>query len=151
MARKAGAEVYRGSEGDVLNRYYRAAQEARADVIMRITGDCPLISPALCREVLMARERNNAHYASNIDPRTFPQGFDCEVFTYALLSQANKNAHPHEREHVTTWMRRQKNIRRVNVASPWLLDGRLTLDTKDDYKVILASFASQSDQHSRAA
>jgi spore coat polysaccharide biosynthesis protein SpsF len=135
-------KVVRGPEHDVLTRYFRATPED-ATHVMRITADCPLISPELCGAVLQKLINTAADYASNIDPRSFPQGMDCEAFTIATLHHAHYHAGPHEREHVTTWMR-SANIRRVNVSSPWRLEGRLTLDTWDDYQTIRASFESGS-------
>jgi spore coat polysaccharide biosynthesis protein SpsF len=131
-------KVVRGPEHDVLTRYFRAMPED-AEFVMRITADCPLLCPALCDDVLFKLIDTRADYASNIDPRTFPQGMDCEAFTADLLRKAHYHAGPHEREHVTTWMR-SANIRRVNVRGQWRLEGRLTLDTWDDYQTIRASF-----------
>jgi spore coat polysaccharide biosynthesis protein SpsF len=136
--------VMYGSESDVLERYCEAAESCGADIIMRITGDCPLISPELCGEVLATFKREGADYASNIEPRTFPKGLDCEVFSRNLLFLANDE--DHEREHVTTWMRSARpwtGVKRVNVASPWPIDGRMTLDTMDDYKTICAAFGHE--------
>lgn len=128
--------VRRGPEHDVLSRFLKAMPDD-ATHVMRITADCPLISPELCATVL---DRSlDADYGSNVHPRTFPKGMDCEVFTAGTLRHAHYHAGPHEREHVTTWML-TANIRRVNVASPWRLEGRLTLDTWDDYQTIRASF-----------
>lgn len=133
------AHVHRGSEHDVLARYHSAALEHGADIVMRVTGDCPLISPELCGAVLDKLMFAEAEYASNIEPRTFPQGMDCEVFTMNTLTAAHSLAEPDEREHVTTWMRRAE-IDRVHVTSKWSIEGRLTLDTEDDYKTICAYF-----------
>ena len=138
-----------GPEQDVLGRYLLAAKVVDADIIMRITADCPLISPELCGQVLKARTKANADYASNIEPRTFPQGFDCEVFTFETLKKADEQSE--EREHVTTWMRQSKEVKRVNVKSPWPLEGRLTLDTWEDYIVICAAFGHEPYQRLRAA
>ena len=135
-------------EDDVLRRYYGAAKLFEADVIVRITGDCPLISPELCGAVVFKRNELNADYASNIMPRTFPKGLDCEVFTYDTLVRAVRQGPD---EHVTTWMQKSKKVKRVNVTSPWQLDGRLTLDTWDDYKVICAAFGHDAPEHLRAA
>jgi spore coat polysaccharide biosynthesis protein SpsF len=145
------AWVFRGPEQDVLARYHGAAIESGADMVMRITGDCPLLSPDLCWEVIKMQQLTGAEYCSNVCPRTFPQGLDCEVFTMALLEQAQQVAGPHEREHVTTWMRGDNDIHRYNVESPWLMDGRLTLDTWDDYKTICAAFGHEAPEHLRAA
>lgn len=136
-----------GDENDVLHRYHVAAELAGAGIIVRITADCPLICPELCWTVICALKQQKADYASNIEPRTFPQGLDCEAFTRATLDRAYANAKADEREHVTTWMRRA-DIKRVNVSSPWRMDGRLTLDTEDDYRTICAAF---DQQHLRAA
>ena len=141
-------EVYRGPEDDVLKRYLQVAKATEADIIVRVTGDCPLISPELCGEVVAARARSDADYASNIEPRTFPQGMDCEVFTWGLLCRAVLRGAD---EHVTTWMRSDPDVNRVNVRSPWPIEGRLTLDTYDDYNVISAYFTDESRKHLRAA
>ena len=138
-----------GSENNVLWRYLYTAELTNADIIMRITADCPLLSPELCWEVIKAQRLTGADYCSNVVPRTFPKGFDCEVFTMDLLREADKHTPDHEREHVTPWMQRTENI--FNVESPWRMDGRLTLDTWDDYKVICAAFGHDAPEHLRAA
>jgi spore coat polysaccharide biosynthesis protein SpsF (cytidylyltransferase family) len=135
--------VVQGPEHDVLARYEMAARHTNADIIMRVTGDCPLIPPELCGEVL--RSLGTGDYASNIEPRTFPQGYDCEVFTRSLLDLAHISAGESEREHVTTWMR-SADIKRTNVRSPWPMEGRLTLDTEDDYRVICRAFGHEPYQ-----
>jgi spore coat polysaccharide biosynthesis protein SpsF len=144
------AGVVRGPEHDVLGRYCIAADKAQADIIVRVTGDCPLISPELCGAVLEKLKTEDAEYASNIEPRTFPQGMDCEAFTMNTLAAAHCLAKPDEHEHVTTWMRRA-DVDRVHVVSPWPLEGRLTLDTEDDYRTICAYFGHEPYQHLRAA
>lgn len=133
--------VFLGPEDDVLGRYYRAAKMADADYIVRVTGDCPLISPELCGEILWRLKDSGTEYASNVHPRTFPQGYDCEAFTFKTLEKAYENAPDGWREHVTTYM--IANSRRVNITSPWRMDGRLTLDTEDDYRTICAAFGHQ--------
>lgn len=135
IAHDAGAIVVCGPEHDVLSRYVRAAEYVGADEIMRVTADCPLICPELCTDVF--NRVPEFDYASNVHPRTFPKGMDCEAFTMDVLLRADK--HSKEREHVTTWML-SAPIRRTNVACPWNLEGRLTLDTFDDYQTIRASF-----------
>lgn len=136
--------VFTGPEHDVLTRYYKAAQWAAADIVMRVTGDCPHICPEVCTEVLTLI-RKGAAYASNLEPRTFPQGLDCEAFMFSTLTEAHLNASRDQREHVTTWMR--ENVQnRANFAAPWKMDGRLTLDTEDDYRVICAAFGHQADE-----
>jgi spore coat polysaccharide biosynthesis protein SpsF (cytidylyltransferase family) len=144
-------EVHSGDEFDVLRRYWTAAH-GRFDVIVRITADCPLINPDLCGAVLRKLIDERADYASNIEPRTFPQGLDCEVFTMAALDAAGANGRPDE--HVTTWMRRAPGFKRVYVTNPWTIEGRLTLDTEDDYRTICAYFGHkpyETAQRIRAA
>lgn len=137
----------RGPEDDVLERYFVASLAHSAEVVVRITADCPLLSWELCSEVIMARQRSCADYASNIKPRTFPRGLDCEVFTHDLLCRANAVTTGEDREHVTPWMQRAKDVKRAHVGSPWHMDGRLCLDTEDDYKVICAAFGHEPYQH----
>jgi spore coat polysaccharide biosynthesis protein SpsF len=138
-----GIQVIRGPEMDVLSRYVKAAHETQASVIVRITADCPLISPDLCSEVVARQKRWGVKYASNIFPRrTWPKGMDCEVFTLDALLEANRFALGEDREHVTPWM--QKNlVNWVTVESPWPIEGRLTLDTEDDYRTICAHFGNE--------
>lgn len=151
IARYCPREAFLGSEDDVLERYYQAAIATKAYVIVRITADCPLLSPELCGEVLAALKRSNADYSSNVMPRTFPKGFDCEAFTMATLNNAHDNSFGPEREHVTPWMQHDPSVKRVNVRSPWQMDGRLTLDTEDDYKTICAAFGHEPYAHRKAA
>ena len=75
------------NEGDVLDRFNLAAQSVQADVVMRVTGDCPLIDPEICAQVLWLMEAG-VDYASNVWPRGFPKGYDCEVFTIETLDRA---------------------------------------------------------------
>ena len=143
-----------GPEDDVLRRYAIAAEVFEADIVMRITGDCPLISPELCGAVLRGLMRTGASYASNIDPRTFPRGLDCEVFTREMLEKATSEATDlYDREHVTPWMQRRSRseCRRISVQNKWPIEGRLCIDTEDDYKVIKAHFDNESKASLRAA
>lgn len=144
--KRLGVKVCLGPEMDVLLRYVKAAQETQASRIVRITADCPLISPELCSEVVARHKQwatKSCPYASNIFPRrTWPKGLDCEVFTLDALLEADRFALGEDREHVTPWM--QKNfVNWVNVESPWPIEGRLTLDTEDDYRVMCAHFGHE--------
>ena len=118
LAKSLGVSVFRGPEPDVLKRYLGAARLFDADIIMRITADCPLIDPVICGEVLAAVKRPHIDYASNLLPRTFERGLDCEAFTRRVLEQAAHMAmSPYDREHVTPWMQRAKGIMKVNIES----------------------------------
>ena len=98
--------IYRGSSQDVLDRYYRAAIHCRADVIVRVTADNPLIDPDISGTVIETFLKNQCDYCCNNMPRTYPHGLDTEVFSFESLERAWKKAHtPYEREHVTPYIR----------------------------------------------
>jgi len=133
-AEAAGADTYRGAEHDVLDRYREAARATAADVILRVTSDCPLIDPWLCGEVLEA-VRHGADYAANNFTHGYPHGLDCEAFTRDSLElcwvRAEREA---EREHVTPWLRTANGIDRVSLEGPGgdAASWRWTLDYPED-------------------
>lgn len=129
-ARALGVTVVQGSEHDVLGRFRKAALLVNADIIMRVTGDCPLIDPEVCGRVLDLME-DGVDYASNVMPRGFPKGYDCEVFTMGALERAHMEADdPYDREHVTPYI--QRNMYGVNLDGPGS-DKNLCLDTLEDF------------------
>lgn len=143
-AQRAGAVVTRGSGSDVLQRYRRAADQVGADVVMRVTSDCPLVDPALCGEVLALRAARNVDYAANNMPPGFPHGLDCEAFTSAALRRADDSARdPYEREHVTPWLRTHGSVSRAALPGPGgaLAEQRWTLDFPEDYDFLTSLFA----------
>lgn len=98
-------------ERDVLKRYCNCAAEIEATVVMRVTGDCPLIDPALCGQVLQRLQEGHFSFAANDYPvQTYATGLGCEVFTMSALDTANRLAtSKYDREHVSPWM--QRNLR----------------------------------------
>jgi glutamate-1-semialdehyde 2,1-aminomutase/spore coat polysaccharide biosynthesis protein SpsF len=141
---KAGAVVARGSASDVLSRYRVAAEAAGAEVVMRVTSDCPLIDPTLCGEVLKLRERERADYVSNNMPPSFPAGLDCEAFTFDALKRADAAAiEADDREHVTPWLRRTQDVKRASLRGPGgeAAKQRWTLDYPEDYEFLRRLFA----------
>ncbi len=146
VAREAenyGAMVVRGSETDVLGRYYQAARECRAEVIMRITSDCPLIDPKIAAEVLGLVISNDADYSCNNMPRSWPHGLDCEAFSFPWLERASGQATlAEEREHVTPFLRNHPLVRKVNVPGPGgpAAALRWTLDTPEDLEFLRELF-----------
>lgn len=106
-----GVPVHRGPELDVLTRMHDAAREHAATTVVRVTGDCPLLAPDVCRRVvnLYARSPIKVHYASNDTTASgFPDGTDVEVFGFdALLDAATHARRGPDREHVTPWIRRE--------------------------------------------
>lgn len=134
-AERCGATVFRGSETDLLERYRQAARSLRAEVVLRVTSDCPLIDPEICAAVLALRREAAADFACNNMPRTWPHGLDCEAFTMAVLERAAREAtSPYEREHVGPWMATHPAVKRVNFAGPGgdFADERWTLDYPED-------------------
>jgi len=136
---KYGVDVFRGSQQDVLDRYYQAARLYRAEVIVRLTGDCPLIDPLLIDEVVTALIANKADFACNRLPppftRTYPIGLDVEACTFTALETAWQHAtQKHEREHVLPYLYAEPG--RFNVLQldyPQDLGHlRWTLDTPED-------------------
>jgi spore coat polysaccharide biosynthesis protein SpsF len=138
-AQGAKLPVFRGSLDDVLARFADAANAFEAQEIVRLTGDCPLIDPAVIDAVVAARRRNGVDYASNVDPPMFPDGLDVECFTRATLDRAHREAGlPSQREHVTLWMRSDPSpVTRTNIST--IADFshlRLTVDYPDDLDVV---------------
>ena len=142
-AAAAGIGVFRGDSSDVLQRYAGAARMSSAEVVLRVTSDCPLIDPAICERVIRLRADAGADYAANNMPRLFPHGLDCEVFTRAALEAADRTAQdPYDREHVTPWMRRTAGLSRTSLIGPgWpAMQHRWTLDFPEDYDFFSALF-----------
>ncbi|OEJ66325.1 cytidylyltransferase domain-containing protein [Magnetovibrio blakemorei] len=149
---RAGAIVVRGSELDVLGRFMKAAKDVHADVIMRVTSDCPVTDPEINARVIDIIHDNNVDYACNNMPPVWPHGLDCEVFSFQALSRAFKEAHePYDREHVTPWMRSCPDMRRKVLAGPEVsLAGlRWTLDYLEDLQFFRALFAKSSTDRAK--
>jgi spore coat polysaccharide biosynthesis protein SpsF (cytidylyltransferase family) len=135
---RASIRCFRGDLQDVLARFAAAAAAFDAREVVRLTGDCPLIDPAIIDRVVDARRLAAADYASNIDPPTYPDGLDVEVCTRATLDLAAREARgTPEREHVTLWMRNHPALRRVNITAPVDCSAlRLTVDYPDDLAAV---------------
>jgi spore coat polysaccharide biosynthesis protein SpsF (cytidylyltransferase family) len=143
-----GFKCYRGSLNDVLDRYYQAAKLFNASTVVRITGDCPLIDPHIIDRVI--RKFNSGKYdyvSTGREVTTFPDGLDTEVFSFASLERAWKEAKlPSEREHVTPYI--WKNIQEFRVChiknKVDLSSYRLTLDEPNDYALLKEIFDNVS-------
>lgn len=150
-----GVGVFRGSEDDVLSRYYHAAQQAGADVIARITSDCPLLDADVLQAMVarfQATQRGGARvdYLSNTLTRTFPRGLDVEVFTFAALERADREARDAaEREHVTPYIWRNPATFRIEQYKNAVDASRYrwTLDTEDDWRLLQRIFARLGGRH----
>ncbi|NPA15056.1 MAG: acylneuraminate cytidylyltransferase, partial [Deferribacteres bacterium] len=145
IAKKEGAGWFRGSEEDVLERYYLCACENCADIVVRITSDCPCIDAEIIDQVVNEHIRGGYDYTSNTLTRSYPRGMDVEVFSFDALEKAYKKAsEPYEREHVTPYIyAHPEEFRIKEVTAPPELSAphiRLTVDTEEDYALLCAVF-----------
>jgi spore coat polysaccharide biosynthesis protein SpsF (cytidylyltransferase family) len=141
LMHKLKVNVYRGSEDDVLDRYYQAAKIFKAKHIARITSDNPLIDPQIIDKIVKRYFESSADYCSNTLEETFPDGEDVEVFKFSALREAWKKAKlPSEREHVTPYLKKHpEKFKIVNVKNKKnLSDKRWTVDGKKDFELIKA-------------
>ena len=136
--KKLGYRCVQGSENDVLGRYYQAAKLAGADVVVRITGDCPLVDPALVDSVIRGYLDSAVDFFSNINPPTYPDGLDVEVFSFASLERAAQEAvKAFDREHVTPYLREPGRFRQKGISHAVNLSSmRWTVDEQADFEVI---------------
>jgi spore coat polysaccharide biosynthesis protein SpsF len=156
LAQPRNVQVFRGSEDDVLSRFAGCARTYDLDVVVRVTSDCPLIDGAVVAEgvarfLQLSEEHGDEVYLSNTLERTYPRGFDFEVFTATALARADREATaPGDREHVTPWLYAGPHrlphlaqIRRSVDRSTY----RVTLDTVEDLELLRRLF----DEHGAAA
>lgn len=139
---KHGVKHFRGSENDVLARYYGAAKDNNADIVVRITSDCPLIDPFVTDAIVNLFKDKQAYdivtnAGSDLSERTYPRGLDVEVFSFKVLEQAYKKADKHyQREHVTPYS--YENSPRIYFYKNKVdySKHRWTLDTEEDFELI---------------
>jgi spore coat polysaccharide biosynthesis protein SpsF len=141
-ARQAAIPCYRGDEQHVLSRYYGCAKEHHLDIIVRVTSDCPLIDGQVIADAVQLYLSHNDEqlYLSNALQRTYPRGFDFEIFSFSLLEGAYKHAvEKADLEHVTPYINQNKSGRvkllhytQEEDASQY----RITLDTPEDLELI---------------
>ena len=147
FARSACIPCVRGSEEDVLDRFRLAAVERDAEVIVRVTADCPLLDPEVAGLVVeeYLRRRGEIDYLSNVHPPTYPDGLDTEVFSRGALEAAWRQARrPADREHVTSYIWSQpEHFRLGNVRNTIdLSEHRWTVDTDADLAFVKEVFAA---------
>lgn len=144
MCERNQIEVYRGSKFDLLDRHYQVASRYKADVVVKIPSDCPLIDAKVIDRVLEVFLASNGKldYASNLHPATYPDGNDVEVMSFAALEQTWENAiAPMELEHTTPYIWERPNKFKIgNVTWETGLDysmtHRWTIDYAEDYEFI---------------
>jgi spore coat polysaccharide biosynthesis protein SpsF len=147
LARELGVGVWRGSEDDVLSRVMEAAKTHRADILVQLTGDCPLIDPRIVSRVIAEYRRAGADYVSNVLMRSYPIGMDTQVYAAAILEDVARRAdEPRYHEHPSLYIYKHPQAYSLaNVLAPpaeTRPEMRLTLDTPEDLEVIRAIFAA---------
>ncbi|MGB8013856.1 MAG: aminotransferase class III-fold pyridoxal phosphate-dependent enzyme [Terriglobales bacterium] len=151
MCRENDVRCYRGSENDVLDRFYGAARGEKASEVVRITADCPLIDPEVIDRVVRRFQRGDLDYASNAMVRSYPDGLDTEIFSFAALERAwHEAGKASEREHVTPYLRSDK-FRTANVENDSMFlyqHYRWTVDEAEDLEFIRAVYKAFRERES---
>jgi len=139
LCKKEGLYFFRGSEDDVLDRYYQTAKRYNTEHIMRLTADCPLIYSDICDSI------SDAYFESNVDyirtGETFAEGLDCEIISFEALTKAWLEAESKaEREHVTLYTRNHPEWFETMVKENETDDSRyrITVDEENDFLVVKA-------------
>lgn len=144
LCHKEGVLCFRGSETDLLDRHYQAGLHFKADAVIKVPSDCPLIDPSVVEKVVSVYRNNEFDYVSNLHPPSWPDGMDVEVMSMEALAQAWKEADkPFQREHCTPFIWDQPQ--RFALCNVWYETGedlsqtvRLTLDYPEDLMLIEA-------------
>ena len=140
ICKKQKTKFFIGSNNNVLERYYKCAKKNKIETIVRIPADCPLIDPNIVKKGLKKFFSNNVEYVSNLLPASYIDGNDVEIFSIKSLTKMyNKARSRFDKEHVTTYLRRNKKIFKImnfKTNENLSLKFRLTLDYKEDLTVI---------------
>jgi spore coat polysaccharide biosynthesis protein SpsF len=149
LAERLGIGCFRGSEDDVLARVLGAAQAYDAGLIVELTGDCPLIDPALVDHVIERHREGGADYTANVLERSYPLGFAVQVFPAKVLAEvAELTDDPADREHVSLYIYEHPEryrLRSVVSDHPESAELRLTVDTPEDYELVKTVFEALPD------
>lgn len=148
LCERIQTDCYRGSENDVLDRYFQAASKYKPKNVIRITADCPFIDPTIIDQIIQIHETGEYDYTSNTLVETYPDGLDTEVFKFSALEKAWKEANlASEREHVTPYIKFKGQFKRYSVErSPSLADKRWTVDTEMDFVVVTQVYNALYDE-----
>jgi spore coat polysaccharide biosynthesis protein SpsF len=143
LCARIGIDCFRGSLGDVLDRFYRAALAAKPDMVVRLTGDCPLTDPAVIDALIDLHRAGSFDYSSNAQVRTYPDGLDAEIMQLATLETAWREATlPSEREHVTPFIHRRPERFRLGslTQTPDRSHLRWVVDDPQDFVFVTAIY-----------
>ena len=141
FAEKEGLKFYRGSEEDVVDRYYQTAKKFRIDPIVRVTSDCPLIDPALCDHFIQVYINSNVDYVHT--GNTFAEGLDCEIISFNALEKIWREASlKSEREHVTLYLNNHPELFKKFTLVSETDDSRyrICVDEPEDFSVVKMIF-----------
>ncbi|REL26045.1 spore coat protein [Thalassotalea euphylliae] len=138
LCQQLNVACYTGSLNNVLDRYHQAANHYQADIVVRLTGDCPLADPQIIDDVIATHITQGNDYTSNVEPATFPDGFDVEVFNIEQLTTAWQQAKKQsDLEHVTPYIRNTLANKKGNYVSPVDYSHyRLTVDEPNDFVLV---------------
>jgi len=153
QARALGVDAFRGDDEDVLSRFYNAARAFNADVVVRITADCPLIEPEIIDKVVTAflEVYPKADLAANTLQRTYPKGMDVEVASFTALERAWRQAGKfYQRSHVFPYIyENPDSFDLISVTderdNSWM---RWTVDTEEDLEFVRAVYSALGNDDS---
>lgn len=141
FAKEYNISCFRGSENNVLDRIINAGKKANADIIVEITGDCPIIDPSIVDQTIKIFINNNVHYVSNNHIRSYPDGMDVQVFKLQTLINSSKLTNDKlDQEHVTLFIRNHPELfSKINIIAPFDLhwpELGITLDEESDFQLL---------------
>jgi spore coat polysaccharide biosynthesis protein SpsF len=147
----AGYEVFRGSEDNVLKRYYDLSKKVKADTIIRVTGDCPLIEPDLIDKLISFYNSSNYDYARLDVPNTVFRGIDAEILSFAAIEKTIKEATESKYlEHVTYYIYTHQDKFNVGILkgdNTYNKNYRLCVDTNEDFNLVKTVFKEFNDEY----
>ena len=144
-AKRLNTAVFRGSEDNVLSRYYYAAKQNELDIVIRVTSDCPLIDPLVLDEMIKLYLDKKYEVVTNVgmelEDRTFPRGLDAEIFSFSMLEEAFKSAtEQYQKEHVTPYIYEHFKNTYYYKNNTDYSNHRWTVDTQEDFELISAIY-----------
>ena len=138
LCEELGIDCYQGSLDDVLDRFYQCAKQFQLSHVIRLTGDCPILDPEIVSRLIDYYREGQFDYCNNFEACTYPDGLDCEIFSFAVLEQAWQQAQkPSEREHVTPFIRHHDGYKKGEIKSDQDISHlRWTVDNPEDFELI---------------
>lgn len=140
---------FRGDLDDVLARFYHCAKENNLEHVIRLTGDCPILDPDIVSSLIEYYLNGEFDYCNNFEACTYPDGLDCEIFSFNVLEQAFEQAQkPSEREHVTPFIRNHPNYKKGEIKGDEDISHlRWTVDNPEDFELITAVYENLYQQN----